>query len=132
MKKLLNDPKLYVEQMLDGLAWRTRVFPAPRRQWPRDPAPVARSRARSASSPAAVPGICRSSPATSAGAAGRLRHRQRIRLAHRRADGRGDARGHGGAGVLRLYGNYGGDRMNFDMAGEMWRLEDIAHHDRAG
>ena len=28
----------------------------------------------------------------------------------------------GGKGVLRLYGNYGGDRMNFDMAGEM--LED--------
>nr|WP_278434450.1 dihydroxyacetone kinase subunit DhaK [Brucella anthropi] len=25
----------------------------------------------------------------------------------------------GGAGVLRLYGNYGGDRMNFDMAGEI-------------
>ncbi|ALL69931.1 dihydroxyacetone kinase subunit K (plasmid) [Paraburkholderia caribensis MBA4] len=24
-----------------------------------------------------------------------------------------------GAGVLRLYGNYGGDRMNFDMAGEL-------------
>lgn len=24
----------------------------------------------------------------------------------------------GGKGVLRLYGNYGGDRMNFDMAGE--------------
>jgi dihydroxyacetone kinase-like protein len=24
-----------------------------------------------------------------------------------------------GRGVLRLYGNYGGDRMNFDMAGEM-------------
>lgn len=31
----------------------------------------------------------------------------------------------GGAGVLRLYGNYGGDRMNFDMAGEMLELEDI-------
>jgi dihydroxyacetone kinase-like protein len=29
---------------------------------------------------------------------------------------------HGGKGVLRLYGNYGGDRMNFDMAGEF--LED--------
>jgi dihydroxyacetone kinase-like protein len=28
----------------------------------------------------------------------------------------------GGRGVLRLYGNYGGDRMNFDMAGEV--LED--------
>lgn len=30
-----------------------------------------------------------------------------------------------GAGVLRLYGNYGGDRMNFDMAGEMVEMEDI-------
>jgi len=32
---------------------------------------------------------------------------------------------HGGAGVLRLYGNYGGDKMNFDMAGEMLEMEDI-------
>ena len=32
---------------------------------------------------------------------------------------------HGGAGVLRLYGNYGGDIMNFDMAGEMVEMEDI-------
>jgi dihydroxyacetone kinase-like protein len=31
---------------------------------------------------------------------------------------------HGGAGVLRLYGNYGGDIMNFDMAGEMLDMED--------
>jgi dihydroxyacetone kinase-like protein len=31
----------------------------------------------------------------------------------------------GGAGVLRLYGNYGGDIMNFDMAGEMLEFEDI-------
>jgi dihydroxyacetone kinase-like protein len=31
-----------------------------------------------------------------------------------------------GAGVLRLYGNYGGDVMNFDMAGEMLEMEDIA------
>ncbi len=30
---------------------------------------------------------------------------------------------HGGAGVLRLYGNYGGDVMNFDMAGEMVEME---------
>jgi dihydroxyacetone kinase-like protein len=33
---------------------------------------------------------------------------------------------HGGAGVLRLYGNYGGDVMNFDMAGEMLEMEDVA------
>ncbi|MGA1598266.1 MAG: dihydroxyacetone kinase subunit DhaK [bacterium] len=32
----------------------------------------------------------------------------------------------GGAGVLRLYGNYGGDVMNFDMAGEMLEMEDIS------
>jgi len=32
----------------------------------------------------------------------------------------------GGAGVLSLYGNYGGDVMNFDMAGEMLEMEDIA------
>jgi dihydroxyacetone kinase-like protein len=31
----------------------------------------------------------------------------------------------GGAGVLKLYGNYGGDRMNFDMAGELVEMEDI-------
>jgi dihydroxyacetone kinase-like protein len=31
---------------------------------------------------------------------------------------------HAGAGVLRLYGNYGGDNMNFDMAGETVEMED--------
>ena len=31
-----------------------------------------------------------------------------------------------GAGVLRLYGNYGGDVMNFDMAGELVEFEDIS------
>lgn len=30
-----------------------------------------------------------------------------------------------GAGVLRLYGNYGGDVMNFEMAGEMLEMEDV-------
>jgi dihydroxyacetone kinase-like protein len=30
-----------------------------------------------------------------------------------------------GAGVLRLYGNYGGDRMNFDMAGELAELDGL-------
>ncbi len=31
----------------------------------------------------------------------------------------------GRAGVLRLYGNYGGDCMNFDMAGDMLDMEDV-------
>ena len=30
-----------------------------------------------------------------------------------------------GSGVLRLYGNYGGDIMNFDMAGDLVEFEDI-------
>jgi len=32
---------------------------------------------------------------------------------------------HGGAGVLYIFGNYGGDVMNFDMAAEMAGAEDI-------
>ncbi len=32
---------------------------------------------------------------------------------------------HGGKGVVYIYGNYGGDVMNFDMASEMAALEDI-------
>ena len=31
----------------------------------------------------------------------------------------------GGAGILRIYGNYGGDVMNFDMAGDMLEMEDV-------
>jgi dihydroxyacetone kinase-like protein len=32
---------------------------------------------------------------------------------------------HSGKGVVYIYGNYGGDRMNFDMAAEMAELDDI-------
>ena len=32
---------------------------------------------------------------------------------------------HGGRGVVYIYGNYGGDRMNFDMAAEMADMEGI-------
>jgi phosphoenolpyruvate---glycerone phosphotransferase subunit DhaK len=32
---------------------------------------------------------------------------------------------HGGAGVVYIYGNYGGDILNFDMAAEMASFEDI-------
>jgi phosphoenolpyruvate---glycerone phosphotransferase subunit DhaK len=31
----------------------------------------------------------------------------------------------GGNGVLRLYGNYGGDRMNFDLAGELLEADGV-------
>jgi dihydroxyacetone kinase-like protein len=35
---------------------------------------------------------------------------------------------HGGKGVLFIYGNYGGDVMNFDMAAELAAMEDITVH----
>jgi len=35
---------------------------------------------------------------------------------------------HGGKGVVYIYGNYGGDVMNFDMATEMADMEDIKVH----
>ena len=47
-------------------------------------------------------------------------HRTTASTAMRAADG--------GAGVLHLYGNYGGDRMNFDMAAEMLELEGMRSH----
>ena len=38
----------------------------------------------------------------------------------------------GGAGVLYLYGNYGGDVFNFDLAADLAELEDIETADRVG
>jgi dihydroxyacetone kinase-like protein len=38
----------------------------------------------------------------------------------------------GGAGVLYIYGNYGGDRMNFDMAKEMAGMDDITVEEVVG
>ena len=35
---------------------------------------------------------------------------------------------HHDAGVLQLYGNYGGDIMNFDMASEMLEMEGMTAH----
>ena len=42
-----------------------------------------------------------------------------------RADGRRHARGQRRRRRAALYGNYGGDVMNFDMAGEMMEMEDV-------
>ena len=39
---------------------------------------------------------------------------------------------HQGAGVLHLYGNYTGDIINFDMAGELASMEDIATRSLVG
>ena len=65
-------------------------------------------------------------PAVTSGVA----RRRRAEVAHRhdrRLRRRGD-RGRtldGGAGVLYLYGNYGGDVFNFDLAADLAELDDI-------
>lgn len=124
MKKILNDPARYVDEMLEGLC-------AAHPEYYTQPEPRVIVRAGGATEgkvgivtgggsghlpiftgyvgpgllDAAAIGDVFASPSAEQMAAA-------IRLAH------------GGAGVLRLYGNYGGDVMNFDMAGEAVELEE--------
>lgn len=128
MKKLLNDPARFVDEMLDGLC-------AAHPEYYRRPSENARIIVRA---DAPVPGKV---AIVSGGGSGHLpvftgyvgpglldgcaigdvfaspsvdQIAETLRAVH------------GGAGVLRLYGNYGGDVMNFDMAGEWVELEGIA------
>jgi dihydroxyacetone kinase-like protein len=125
MKKILNDPQAYVDEMLDGLvaahveAWR-RLGDGGR--------VLARARGP-------VPGKVGIATGGGSGhlplflgyvgdglldacAVGNVFAGPRVddcQNAMKAADG--------GAGVLQLYGNYGGDKMNFDMAREMLELD---------
>ncbi len=111
----------------------SRILPPARRhQAASSPAPSRARRARSASSPAAGRATCRSSPAMSgpglldACAIGDVfasPSAEQMADAIRAADS--------GAGVLRLYGNYGGDVMNFDMAGDLVEFDGHPLHHRA-
>jgi len=127
MKKILNDPFAYVDEMLDGLCL---AYPT----YYRRTGPEGRVIARPAGAVKGKVGI------VSGGGSGHLPvftgyvgrglldacaigevfsspSVDQMVAAIRAADG--------GAGVLRLYGNYGGDNMNFDMAGEMVEMEGI-------
>jgi dihydroxyacetone kinase-like protein len=126
VKKILNKPVDYVDEMLDGLcAAHPGVYaqPSPRviaRAGGATPGkvglvtgggsghlPVFGGYVGTGLLDAAAIGDVFASPSA-----------EQMAEAMRRADG--------GAGVVRLYGNYGGDVMNFDMAGEMLELEDLA------
>ncbi len=124
MKKILNDPADYVDEMLEGMvAAHPEVYAQP----------VTRVIARAGGTTKGKVGI------VSGGGSGHLPiftgyvgkglldacaigdvfaspSAEQMAEAMRQANG--------GAGVLRLYGNYGGDVMNFDMAGETVELED--------
>ena len=127
MKKILNDPENYVDEMLEGLV---AAHPDYYRLVGDDRRAVAR----------ATPGADGKVGLVTGGGSGHLpvftgyvgtglldacaigdvfaspsadQMAEAIRAADR------------GAGVLRLYGNYGGDVMNFDMAGDLVEMDDI-------
>jgi dihydroxyacetone kinase-like protein len=127
VKKLLNDPQLYVEQMLEGLVLAHpqyyeragddgRVIKRPGAPKPGKVGivsgggsghlPVFTGYVGKGLLDACAIGEVFSSPSV-----------DQMAAAMRAVNG--------GAGVLRLYGNYGGDCMNFDMAGDMLAMEDV-------
>src|SRR5262245_34924750 len=120
MKKILNDPFKYVDEMLEGLCAAHPQFykqtGAGRRVIVRPDAPVKGkvgivSGGGSGHLPIFTgyvgPGLL---DACAIGDVFASPSVEQMADAMRAANG--------GAGVLRLYGNYGGDIMNFDMAGE--------------
>ena len=127
MKKILNNPQAYVDEMLDGLV---AAHPESFKRLGDDGRVIARAGG-------AVPGKVGIVTGGGSGhlpvflgyvgdglldacAVGNVFAGPRVddcQLAARSADA--------GAGVLQLYGNYGGDRMNFDMAQEFLELEDV-------
>ena len=52
--------------------------------------------------------------------------REPLRFSELRADVGGHSSDTRGRGVLYLYGNYGGDKLNFELAGELAESEGIA------
>jgi dihydroxyacetone kinase-like protein len=127
MKKILNDPRKYVDQMLQGLC-------AAHPQYYKQTGPAGRVIVRPNSPIKGKVGIVTGGGSghlpvftgyvgkglLDAAAIGDV-------FASPTAEQMADAMRlvHGGAGVLRLYGNYGGDVMNFDMAGDIVEMEDI-------
>ena len=127
MQKLINDPNDFVDEMVDGLVlahpWRLRVLPdEPRAVVRADADAVGRVAIATGGGSGHLPLFAGYvGPGLADGCAvGNLfasPSAEQI-LAVTRAI-------HGGAGVLYLYGNYGGDRLNFDLAAEIAASEGI-------
>lgn len=123
MKKILNDPAAYVDEMLEGMiAAHPDIYaqPAPR--------VVARAGGATPGKVGIVTGGGSGHLPVFTGYVGKgLLDAAAIGdvFASPSADEMAAAmrQANGGAGILRLYGNYGGDVMNFDMAGETVDLE---------
>ena len=128
MKKILNNPENYVDEMLAGL---TAAHPEYYRLHGDSGKVVARTSAGKAGKVGIVTGGGSGHLPVFSGYVGEglldacaigdvfaSPSAEQMADAIRAADS--------GAGVLRLYGNYGGDVMNFDMAGELVEFEDIS------
>ena len=127
MKKLINDPGAFVDEMLEGILLahpdRLRAVGADRRSIVRADAPVAgRVGIVTGGGSGHLPvflgfvgvGLC---SGVAVGNVFSSPSMDQILEATRGVDG--------GAGVLYLYGNYGGDVLNFDLAGELADAEGI-------
>jgi phosphoenolpyruvate---glycerone phosphotransferase subunit DhaK len=127
MKKILNDPAAYVDEMLDGLCAAHPEFYARAGEAGRV---IRRTDAPVRDKVGIVTGGGSGHLPVFTGYVGRgLLDACAIGdvFSSPSAEQMADAirAANGGRGVLRLYGNYGGDVMNFDMAGDMVELEDI-------
>ncbi len=127
MKKILNDPYSYADETLRGLA---RAYPQYYRLVEGTTRVIARADGPIAGKVGIVsgggsghlpiftgyvgPGLL---DAVASGDVFASPSADEMATAIRAADG--------GKGVLRLYGNYGGDVMNFDMAGDLVEMDDI-------
>jgi dihydroxyacetone kinase-like protein len=124
MKKILNDPASYVDEMLDGMvAAHPEIYAQPAKRV------IARAGGPIQGKVGIVSGGGSGHLPVFTGYVGKglldacaVGNVFASPSAEQMADAMRHA--HGGAGVLRLYGNYGGDVMNFDMAGETVELED--------
>ncbi|WP_422365733.1 dihydroxyacetone kinase subunit DhaK [Pelagibius sp.] len=126
MKKILNDPFSYVDEMLEGLcAAHPEYYVQP------EPRVIARAGGATKGKVGIVTGGGSGHLPIFTGYVGKglldaaaigdvfaSPSVEQMAGSMRQADG--------GAGILRLYGNYGGDVMNFDMAGEMLEMEDVS------
>ncbi|SNS43845.1 dihydroxyacetone kinase subunit DhaK [Tropicimonas sediminicola] len=124
MKKILNSPDSYVDEMLDGLcAAHPEFYAQP------EPRVIVRAGGKTPGKVGIVTGGGSGHLPVFTGYVGKglldgcaignvfaSPSAEQMAATMRHADA--------GAGVLRLYGNYGGDVMNFDMAGEMVEMED--------
>lgn len=127
MKKILNDPEKYVDEMLEGFV---AAHPEFYRMHGDSGKVVARAEKAKAGKVGIVTGGGSGHLPVFTGYVGEgLLDACAIGdvFASPSADQMADAirAADQGAGVLRLYGNYGGDIMNFDMAGELVEFDDI-------